>query len=158
MYNLYTYERGSSTNRNCQNDDGRCDDTVVRQSKWFGKVALIYPSDFAFATLGNGNSGRNECLNTSITNWGNTSYSSCGQNNWLLLNNSGSKFSLSPYSGSGTSYQAGIVFKYAGSGNYGNSGIDATINSRAIYPSLYLKSTIKITGGDGSSNKPYTLG
>lgn len=45
--------------------------------------------------------------------------------------------------------------------DYSSSGfvmVTGDINRSSVLPTVYLKSTVAITSGDGSSNDPYQLG
>ena len=115
-----------------------------RSTSWTGKVGLIYPSDYGYATSGGTTIDRNACLNAMLYNWD----SDCYNNNWLfkktdqyvITSPSELNFSSFIISSSGTIYEV-----YSTSGDYD------------IYPIVYLKSSIKIVDGDGSSSNPYIL-
>ena len=140
----YSYEKGnkvwgSSTGQTC--DDGAC----PRAISWIGKVALIYPSDYGFAI---GEENRTTCLESSlgILSWGNYY---CFSSQWL------SGLVITPFSDAPNK-----AF------HIGPRGLDNEYDpyrsfelSRkwTIYPSLYLKSSVKVTGGNGSPESPFTL-
>ena len=114
-----------------------------RPTTWTGKVGLIYASDYGYA------SSNKEChsnLHGRIT-YDNTN-GLCENYNWLLKNSS--YYTLSPYSGGPST-----VF-YVGNKGY----IDevSAYNSYSVFPSVYLKSDIKITSGTGEKSNPYNLG
>ena len=48
---FYAYERSSNTGKICSSGN-YCNDTVERTTKWTGKVGLMYPSDYGYATSG----------------------------------------------------------------------------------------------------------
>ena len=122
----YTQERGTTTGKN--NCSGAyCNDTVTRTITWRGKVGLIYPSDYGYAST----SG------TDIRN------SAIGTTNWL---NSGSYWTLSPYADSGVADDAWYVH----SSRVGDS---VAYNGYGVRPAIYLKSDVSITSGNGSSSK-----
>jgi hypothetical protein len=133
----YSTERGSLT----PNDN-------LYASTWAGKVALIYPSDYGFATNG-GDSGRDTCLSYKLGVW--DKYSDCYGNDylfdstyyrWFLMPNTSSKYALA-YS----TYSSGVV----ANGPY-------VYNEILVYPALYLKQNIQILDGDGSQNNPWVIG
>jgi hypothetical protein len=129
---LYAYERN----------------TVVysdRPTEWAGKLALMYPSDYGYAT-GGGDTGRDTCLTYNLYTWG--SYSGCYGKDFLYLGSY--EWSLMPYSSQ--SYNA---FRLNGSGNanYGNVS-----SSYAVRPVGYLKPGTKILSGSGTSNDPWIIG
>ena len=93
---MYTLERGTKV---WGNPSGTCNDGACpRATVWIGKVALIYPSDYGYATAGGGTTNRNSCIGTINTNiWNNSSYSDCKNNDWLKPSYFTHRL-LSPYS------------------------------------------------------------
>ena len=134
---FYGYERGTTVY------DGR-------PTEWSGKVGLMYPSDYGYATGGGATTDRETCLATELYNWGYTDFDSsdCYDNDWLF--DKDNKWALT--SSSSTSH---TLFNVYNEGFLtGNNSANYNYN---VYPSLYLKSNITITRGDGSENSPYTL-
>lgn len=117
-------------------------------TKWSGKIALIYPSDYGFATSGVTQDG-GVCLNTPLWSW--NTIIECYSNNWIYdkLSN---QYTLTRYNFSSSSG----VFAPDTSGKMSYYG-GASATTSSIYPSLYLSSDVKITGGDGSSSSPFIL-
>ena len=110
-----------------------------RPTEWSGKVELMYPSDYGYAVLAS------SCART--TNLDSYNSTSCAGNNWLKTDSY--QWTLTPYS-SGSNYVF-IVFSY---GNlYGNI---ASLGF-GVRPSIYLKSNIAISGGDGSIDFPFII-
>lgn len=114
---------------------------------WAGKVALIYVSDYLYATSGGSTNNRSECLN--ITGENLNSYNDCYMNNYLYKDY----------------WQWTMTPNYRWGNNVlsiDDSGAIATFNAydnrNNIRPTLFLKSNILITSGDGSLNTPYQLG
>ena len=135
---FYEYERGttvwgSKSGQTC--NDGYC----PRTTEWTGKVALIYPSDYGFAI---GENVRNTCLTYSLAKYVNET---CKYSNWIYL--SAYQWLLSPRTNSSSSAFGAI--KLADYNTY---------RAATVRPTVYLKSEITITGGDGSQTNPYTLG
>ena len=130
---FYKYERGTTVYSG-------------RSTNWTGKVGLIYPSDYGYATSGNSSTTRATCLAKELYNWDGAS--ACYQNDWLFK--SSYMWSLSPYSS-----DSGIVFGVS-SGGYVSRNYAA--NTYGVWPVVYLKSTIKVTTGTGSSDSPFILG
>ena len=116
-----------------------------RPTEWTGQIGLMYPSDYGYATSG-GSTGRDTCLATELYNW--DSVSDCFNNNWLYYSLS-YQWALTPNS----SY-SGPVF---GVDNYGIVGSRNASDTYVVFPVLYLSSNVKITGGDGSYDNPFTL-
>ena len=108
----------------------------------------MYPSDYGYATSGGSTTNRQACLNKELNNW--DSVSDCYQNDWLY-NSSTHQWMLTrvPYS----SYSS-IVFYVNSSGIVGHYG---ACNAYGVRPVVYLKSTVKITDGEGTSANPYLL-
>src|SRR5574344_1529287 len=77
----YTYERSSDTGKICTSG-GYCNDTVSRTTTWIGRVGLMYPSDYFYATGGGSTTNRASCLATTNKNWFNT-YTDCNTNDWF---------------------------------------------------------------------------
>ena len=131
----YTYERGTTVYSG-------------RQTEWQGKVGLIYPSDYGYATSGASAMKRANCLNNSLNSWSSDLYNDCKNNNWLL-NHSYTQWTLTPNSKYGE-YAFHI-------GNYGDIYMTYTSGNRIVYPSVYLKKSIQIISGTGSRTDPYIL-
>ena len=147
----YTNERGINPNainngKYCSSGS-HCTDTIKRTYQWTGKVGLQYPSDTGYATSGstsNETYTREKCINE-----GKYSDSSSGcftaSNTWI---SESVTWTISPYANDNGIYALS-------NGVAGNKTWNPLMGVR---PSLYLKSTVRITGGDGSSTNPYTLG
>ena len=130
---FYKYERGTTVYSG-------------RSTNWTGKVGLIYPSDYGYATSGNSSTTRATCLAKELYNWDGAS--ACYQNDWLFK--SSYMWSLSPNSSS-----SGSVFDVNSSGYVRSNNAAYTFG---VWPVVYLKSTIKVTTGTGSSDSPFILG
>ena len=113
-------------------------DNVPRNNTWDGKIALIYPSDYGYASTDTA------CRNkmNSSTN----SVSNCKNENWLF---SAYQWTLSP------SFVNANIAIHVRSGGY--VSIDAVLNANGVRPVLFLKSDVVITFGDGSSTNPYKI-
>ncbi len=136
---MWQYERKNDANRS-----GYYYGTnPVMQSDASKKIALMYVSDYGYGaskectnTLNN-YSGSANCKTTN--NWLDKS-----QNTWLLAHNS-ANVHLVFYVG-----LRGSVFSYSD-----GSIVDA--GGTAVRPVLTLSSNIQISGGEGTSDKPYQL-
>ena len=116
-----------------------------RPTTWTGKIGLMYPSDYGYATSGGQTIDRANCLAKELFGWGSSSESDCKNNDYLFK--SYSQWSLVPYDGL-------IVFGVS-SGGFVNA---PTVNtSIGVRPALFLRSSILISGGTGSSSDPYQL-
>ena len=117
-----------------------------RPTEWIGKIALIYPSDYGYATSGGRTSERSSCLETDLY----PSYpSECYNNSWLY-DSTLAQWTLTP-----DSTDLNVVFSIGSAGLVYSNIARSTI--RAVFPVLYLSSNVKITGGDGSESNPFTL-
>ena len=120
-----------------------------RPTTWTGKVGLIYASDYGYAST------YAECHNNlrvgvtydKATNKWDYTNGLCNTDNWLVKNSWYWTLSLFNNNADG-------VFRAGGTGT-----VDDThaCNQYLVFPSLYLKSVIKITSGNGSKSNPYKL-
>ena len=111
---------------------------------WTGKIALIYTSDYGFATTGTGSvNGRNNCLNRVIKDWANN-WGSCSSSSWMHVPKS---FAITP-----TCSNSGSVLKI----NESNSSTSAGA-SLPTKPTLYLDGKVKIISGTGTIDNPFQL-
>ena len=129
---FYTYERGTIVYKG-------------RPTEWQGKVGLMYPSDYGYATSGGTSMNRASCLAKELYNWNDAS--DCKNNDWLY-NSSANQWTLAPSS----SYSE-YVFSFA----------DRVANQIApfqfaVRPSVYLISKTSILGGEGTLENPYEIG
>ena len=125
---FYQYERGTTVYSG-------------RSTEWTGKIALMYPSDYMYA------GDLSKCSKDGL-NW-NTDQTNCRDTSWLR-NTSVHQWTLTPNSSNSNSV---FVVRTTGYLNY-NFSVTSSLASR---PVLYLASTVEITGGDGTSENPFTL-
>ena len=125
---FYGYERGETVYSS-------------HETTWTGKIGLMYPSDYGYATSGGSTTNRTSCLAKELYNWDSSSYSDCKNNDWLFTGSI--QWTLTPRSTSNNVFSVN---------SYGY-----VYSSKAVLPSVYLKSNIAISGGDGSVVLPYTL-
>ena len=132
---FYGYERGTTVSSG-------------RPTTWTGKVGLMYPSDYGYATSGGSTTNRAACLAKELYNWDGSDVSDCKNNDYLLK--SYYQWTLTPY----LSYLSdvfrvgtrGVVSNSIASGGYG------------VLPAAFLKSNILISEvGNGSSESPFQL-
>ncbi len=128
----YTIERGGTG-------------TSGISSKWTGKVGLMYPSDYGYATSGGATKDRNSCLDTRLHVFGNVE---CQVNDWLYTNNI--QRTMMPY----TTFNYSVFILLAN----GNINYNGWYTSSIVRPAVYLNSSIGIeSGGVGSSTSPLVL-
>ena len=124
---VYQYERGTNVYSG-------------RKINWTGKVALMYLSDYGYATDFN---NCNKMLNA-YNDVG------CTSNNWLFVN--GYYFHLlSP-----NSNFSDLVWGINYTGKSSTDGYTCS-NTISVRPVLYLKNDISKFDGDGSKNNPYRI-
>jgi hypothetical protein len=134
----YTYERGTTVYSG-------------HATEWTGKIALMYPSDFGYATSGGSTTDRATCLAKELYNWSSSSVSDC-KNNDYLYDSSDWQWTLTPYSAN-SSY----VFRVSSSGYVSsNYGINANY-AYSVRPVGYLISTAVISSGSGTSDDPWII-
>ena len=127
---IYTYERGSTVYSG-------------RQTTWTGKIGLMYPSDYGYA------SDLTKCREK-INNY---NASTCSQNNWIY--NMGSLWLLTHDSARS---DRNWSINSSGNASVNGNGNGGTSNGLLVFPSLFLSSGVKIISGNGSINNPYQLG
>ena len=133
---FYNYERGTTVYSG-------------RPSYWVGKIGLMYPSDYGYATSGGTTTNRAYCLAKEMYSWDSSSYSDCKNNDYLY--DSGTfQWTITVYSNN-----IDHVFGVYSSGRIING--HASNNIYEILPAIYLASAVEIIGGDGSPSNPYTL-
>ena len=147
---FYSYERSSNNGKICTSGTV-CNDTVTRTTTWNGKIGLMYLSDYGYATSGGTSMDRYSCLYKELFNWNDNSYSDCYNNDWLY-NSSNWEWTISP---SAHSWYANMVFAVR---DIGKIGTTAAALDGLVYPSVYLKSSTTILGGEGTLQNPYEIG
>ena len=132
---FYKYERGTGVYSG-------------RSTSWTGKVGLMYPSDYGYATSGGTTTNRASCLAKEMKNWDSDTVSDCINNDWMY-NSKIVQWTISPRA----DYPRN-VFDVSSDGyvNYINA-----YNARAARPVVHLKSTIKVISGSGTKESPYIL-
>lgn len=102
----------------------------------------MYPSDYGYAS--------SECYQNKAfhqTDENDYRQETCTSTNWLY--NGGYQWTLSPISGNRNGVRVVVDTGYVGSNVAGNRV--------GIRPTLYLSSSVKITGGNGTSSNSYML-
>lgn len=120
-----------------------------RASVWTGKVGLIYASDFGYAStdLDCHNNLRAGLTYDNVTDKWNYTNTKCKTDNWLAKNSwywTISSFSNNNY----------FNYNIGGEGFVNHSNANSSLD---IFPSVYLKSNIKITSGTGEKDSSYKL-
>ena len=105
-------------------------------NSWVGKLGLMYASDYGYAAS-------DECTQN-LYDYDNAT---CKNNNWLFK---GNDEWILPQVAGGTG-----AFNVFSGGNVIQSSVSFDQNVRSV---IYLISSVQITGGNGTSSSPYTLG
>jgi len=120
---FYGYERGTTVYSG-------------HATNWTGKIGLMYPSDYGYATSGGSTTDRATCLAKEMYNWDGSDVSDCKTNDYLYKS-SYYQWTLAPYSSN-----AYRVFHV----------------SSTVRPAVFLKSNISITDvGIGTAESPFQL-
>ena len=147
---FYDYERSNNNGKTCTSSDS-CNDTVERTTIWTGKIGLMYPSDYGYATSGSDAIDRATCLNINLNNWDTGSGNECSNNDWLF--NSKDQWTMIPSASSSYSYEIFYITE--------NGGVDRIYASKSYEigarPVAYLLSSVGIQSGDGSYDNPFML-
>ncbi|MBR4231180.1 MAG: hypothetical protein IKR74_03365 [Bacilli bacterium] len=126
---------------------------------WYGKIGLMYPSDYGYATSGGTTYNRASCLGSQMSGWNAGDYKTdCALKSWMLFQNITSTapgtaganyYTITPLSNN-----AYRVFRVSSDGalTYRN-----VYSSLGVRPTLYLKAGTAIIGGSGKWNDPYTI-
>ena len=132
---FYKYERGTTVYSG-------------RSTSWIGKVGLMYPSDYGYATSGGTTTNRASCLSKEMYNWDDSSVSDCKNNDWMYNSNIW-QWTISRRAG-----YSHYVFIVRSAGFVGDTIANI---SNAARPVVHLKSTIKVITGSGTKESPYIL-
>ena len=132
----YGYERGTTVYSG-------------RPTTWTGKIALMYQSDYGYATAGGTTTNRASCLAKELYNWDGSGVSDCKDNDYLF------KLSYVQWTLAPDSSNSDNAFRVDAKGYVNSIGV---FNTYGVRPAAYLKSSISLSSvGDGSSTSPYQL-
>ena len=133
---FYGYERGTTVYSG-------------RPTTWTGKIALMYPSDYGYATAGGTTTNRDSCLAKELYNWDGSDVSDC-KNNDYLFKSAYTQWTLAPSSSNSNRAFGVFAEGYVYSNLVGNA--------RGGRPAAFLKSSISITDvGIGTAESPFQL-
>ena len=130
----YSYERGTKVYGDYSKN-------------WVGKVGLIYPSDYGYATSGGDSMNRTTCLTNDLVHWAEDDKTDCKNNDWLLTKQYFWTIS--------SNYGYNLVY-YVGVTGFLNH-LSANRSNHRVYPVVYLNSNVKIMSGTGTADLPYVL-
>ena len=115
---------------------------------WKGKIGLMYPSDYGYATSGGTTKDRSACLAKGLWNWSSSTFNDCKDNDYLY------NLNLYQLTMTSSSANADVVFGVGQSGYVDNRNASGSYDIR---PTLFLKSNISIKSGTGENSNPYQL-
>jgi hypothetical protein len=129
-------------------------------STWTGKIALMYPSDYGYATSGGNTTSRDSCLNINLWYW--DSYSDCYENDYLLDSSLEDLISIAQWTLSRPTFDRDTYTLVFSDGNVGNlnfgDGIEiAEDETITTSPVGYLISTASISSGEGTNDDPWII-
>ena len=116
-------------------------------TEWIGSIALMYASDYGFATSGGSTTNRSSCLTKSLYSW--KSSIECYNNSWLY-NNSTAQWTLTNYA----SLPSKVFYILIDGSVYSRYELSPSLG---IHPTLYLLPDGEIASGIGTSTDPYIL-
>ena len=139
-----------------------------RSVYWYGKIGLMYPSDYGYATNGNnaasGTYSRTGCLGYQMSGWGSGSYKTyCAGNDWLwyegITSTAPSTSGTAQWTISQLSTSSDHMFIVDSDGSLDSIDAGNTTNQNVFTrPVLYLKADTIFTGtGTGAWNNPYVI-
>ena len=132
---FYGYERGTTV-------------YTGRPTTWTGKIGLMYPSDYGYATSGGTTKDRAACLAKELYSWRSSDFSDCKGNDYLLDTNNW-QWTLAPYSA--------LALDVFGVDAHGSVSYGDASDTMLVRPVLFLKSNIQVDKGTGEKSNPYTL-
>ena len=128
---FYLCERGQTTATNCMSGNSNTYDSTTTEN-----IGLMYVSDYMYASSD---------INDTYTLRKGNAYEN-GRNNWLYK---GLEWTITLDSNDSSN-----AIYVTSDGSVASS---VTYISRSIRPTFYLKSSVYVTGGDGSFDNPYTI-
>ena len=143
QYNISNVDYGKTASET-YNDERSGNVHADSVATWTGKIGMMYPSDYAYAV-------ENSAWSVITTNYGYAPQLNTNTlNNWMSDNLRSGEWTISPASDA-----SGNVMMAYGMGVISSASVNQF--PQAISPVIYLKSSVKITGGIGTEGNPYTL-
>lgn len=133
--NFYSYEIGTTVYSG-------------NPATWKGKISLMYPSDYGYATSGGVSASRVSCLNKALTTWNDSENVDCRTNNYLFKSEYG-QWTLTTSSS--------LIERIFDISSKGVLSLDGAGYTDGVRPTIYLKANISIKSGNGEENTPYQL-
>ena len=121
--------------------------SFVRETSFLAKVGIMYASDYGYATSGGASTTKEKCLENNLASWRNDDISDCKNNDWIFNGNETWLLSPSDHGGS-----EDVRISSNGSVLY-----QASSAIKIVFPTVYLKSSVKYVSGDGSISSPFVF-
>ncbi len=137
----YFYSKGALTMERGTTVVASPSDGITRTTSWTGKIGLMYPSDYSYAT------DFTKCSQT-LSNYNN---STCYTNDWLF-NSAYVQWLLTPC----TSIVNAAWYVHSDGYVRTNARTDSA-NTIVVRPVLYLNSVLVIESGSGTESNPYRI-
>ena len=131
--NMYSYERKTSGNNTYYYG--------TNPNSWTGKLGIMYASDYGYASA--------NCETKVLGGNSSTDIRVCNATNWLY------NIKVNEWLMAQLGSNNGHAFYVVSSGYLSYYNVNSS--SMAVRPTLYLKSEVRITEGDGTSSNPYKL-
>ena len=131
--NMYGYERKISGNNTYY--------YRTNPNSWTGKLGIMYASDYGYASA--------NCETKVLGGNSSTDIRVCNATNWLY------NIKVNEWVMAQLGSNNGHAFYVVSSGYLSYYNVNSS--SMAVRPTLYLKSEVRITEGDGTSSNPYKL-
>ena len=149
---LYNGERETVNGKRCTSGN-LCNDTVTRTTTWEGLVALLYVSDWGYAS--NVEACKTDLFAGKDKDQFDFTNAVCKTNNWMHYGTTEDieevTWMLSPVVFPMESNNVAVVSGVGSAANVSGAG------PFRVRPTIYLKSNIQIKEGDGSVGNPYKL-
>ncbi len=118
-------------------------------------IGLLYTSDYGYATSGNEEKSRDNCLGHTLRLW-HDEFSPCNQSNYLY--NSNEEKWLINQSGTNAAYLISYEMKLSQQTTIGGiNAMNVNLHPLYVYPTFYLKTNVQYASGNGSKNNPYRI-
>ena len=135
-----------------------------RDKYWIGKVGLIYPSDYGYATSGGSAINREACLADAVYNYGDNE---CTEN-WVMPHTYSPYgtfcfWTITPNPESATSTFVSCSWYIDDditNGRYSyvaDDDVTSDFDQYSVIPALYLKANILWTDGNGTKENPFVF-
>lgn len=141
---FYTAERAGAE-KTCSGTF--CNDGMSRNKIWTGKIGLMYPSDFGYA------SNMTICSNDSLYYY--LSDNRCADSNWIMDNNI--NWTMTGFTAAAYGSYVFQVDRYETGDYAGGVNMMMAYTEKAVRPVVYLSKDVKMIGGTGKSGDEFRI-